>query len=534
MLIILYGLKINSTFFNQGHNVVQTHNLEMMTLVTNNISNYLEGFFKPAQSVVESSHDLVFDGQLDYLDDKQLQLYFVRQLERNASFSGAFFGRPNGSFIFVKREDKGYKTKIIQTQPTRQVYFETQNLDGEQLNSYLDNQDGYTPIERPWYQKAIESTATIWTEPYTFFTSQKSGVTAAIAVRDKNQRLLGVIGVDVELETLSSYLEQFTLSEYQSFPLLISPNGQIIAKPQNSENARSLLPFFEIDYIEKFLVPQSSQQIMLGEITEIPIADTSYLSLFKRVTTLSSQSWLLGIYAPKAVYSKNIERYYENNITSMVLLWLLFSLLALLLSFLLSKPLKRLQRRATTDSLTGLLNRRAFINKVDRLKLKAEQKKKQSALFIIDLDNFKPINDTYSHVVGDEVLVNVAKRLKHSVRKGDVVARIGGDEFAIFLSSDNQLDLYKLGHKIRKTVLKTPIVSSKAIHSVGLTLGAIYLKESVNPEVSLAYADKALVEGKITGKGDVYIARYTEQSENELKLNLRTPTMIYEDITTSA
>ena len=96
--------------------------------------------------------------------------------------------------------------------------------------------------------------------------------------------------------------------------------------------------------------------------------------------------------------------------------------------------LAHFEELAVTDELTGLLNRRGFEAEIKRTMLSAKRYKEKGVLIFIDLDGFKPINDTYGHAAGDAVLSHVAALLTGNVRGTDFVARLGGDEFAIGLT----------------------------------------------------------------------------------------------------
>src|SRR5690606_13251573 len=94
---------------------------------------------------------------------------------------------------------------------------------------------------------------------------------------------------------------------------------------------------------------------------------------------------------------------------------------------------RRLRRLAETDSLTGLLNRRALMNRIDAVFRRADRIGEPLVVALVDIDHFKSVNDTYGHIVGDEVLAGVSRVIKSSLRKGDTLARIGGEEFVIIL-----------------------------------------------------------------------------------------------------
>ncbi len=97
-----------------------------------------------------------------------------------------------------------------------------------------------------------------------------------------------------------------------------------------------------------------------------------------------------------------------------------------------------LEELATSDELTGVLNRRGFEAELKRVLARAKRDVEQGILVYIDLDDFKPVNDTHGHAAGDEVLRNVAKILSKMTRDMDVIGRLGGDEFAIILVNTTQ------------------------------------------------------------------------------------------------
>ena len=152
-----------------------------------------------------------------------------------------------------------------------------------------------------------------------------------------------------------------------------------------------------------------------------------------------------------------------------------------------------LETLANTDGLTGLFNERYFT-------MMLESKEKQKLPFVLvylDLDRFKPINDTYGHAVGDKLLQETAKRLLLCIRKNDYVFRIGGDEFTILFSMD--FDEHMIGEikKRLKEMLEKPFrIDDHTLH-VGCSIGfAAYPKESVDTVYIRILADRRMYEEK--------------------------------------
>lgn len=165
---------------------------------------------------------------------------------------------------------------------------------------------------------------------------------------------------------------------------------------------------------------------------------------------------------------------------------------------------KKLEYFATFDFLTGLVNRRKFeeraVEEISRIKRYSSK----ACLLILDIDNFKSINDEFGHPVGDAVLRDFASLIKSQLRESDIVSRIGGEEFAILLISTGEKEGKIVAEKIRTNIEKEKfIINNKTINitvSIGLTLFDHTIKSY---EEGYKYADNALYSAKIEGKNKV-------------------------------
>ncbi len=162
---------------------------------------------------------------------------------------------------------------------------------------------------------------------------------------------------------------------------------------------------------------------------------------------------------------------------------------------------KQLIYAATHDPLTGLINRMLFYDRLARELARARRNRNMIALIYIDLDNFKIINDTLGHGVGDQVLKITASRLSSLFRKSDTLARMGGDEFMFVLADFNKNeDVPPVTDKILETI-RMPIEIEGKNHRVTASIGvAVYPQDGTNSEYVMKSADLALYHAKKHGR----------------------------------
>jgi diguanylate cyclase (GGDEF)-like protein/PAS domain S-box-containing protein len=161
---------------------------------------------------------------------------------------------------------------------------------------------------------------------------------------------------------------------------------------------------------------------------------------------------------------------------------------------------RELTHRAFHDSLTGLPNRVLLLERIDRALLRGRRTSTITCVLFVDLDDFKVINDTRGHSVGDELLVAVARRLAGTLRASDTAARLGGDEFAVLMEGANQpADAEVLAGQIVHD-LTEPFRLSGGLASVSASVGIATARDSATGEELLSHADLALYAAKTAGK----------------------------------
>lgn len=172
------------------------------------------------------------------------------------------------------------------------------------------------------------------------------------------------------------------------------------------------------------------------------------------------------------------------------------------------KATQKLHRLAFHDALTNLPNRRLFNQTLQRTLDESNLKQKPFALVMLDCDNFKMVNDTHGHDVGDALIKGLSKRIGKQIRKGDILARTGGDEFVLLLPSlRTEDDVRLIANRILKSVEEPWVLESKQLLTT-ISMGAFYYhpaKESVRLDTKMIQkgADIALYQAKKSGKNNL-------------------------------
>ena len=169
---------------------------------------------------------------------------------------------------------------------------------------------------------------------------------------------------------------------------------------------------------------------------------------------------------------------------------------------------QKIQTMAYHDSLTGLPNRRHFMDTARRVLVEAYGKDRLAAMFFIDLDKFKEVNDTYGHAAGDELLIEVGRRLTEIAGRIEIVCRLGGDEFLMFLPGANDLEIERKGQAVIDALEQPFQLSGGAIVAyVSASIGiARYPTDAKNVDDLVQLADAAMYEAKQNGRGRYVVA----------------------------
>jgi diguanylate cyclase (GGDEF)-like protein len=169
---------------------------------------------------------------------------------------------------------------------------------------------------------------------------------------------------------------------------------------------------------------------------------------------------------------------------------------------------RRLTVYASTDSLTQVMNRSAFTTLVDAYlsEVRAHAQRRHGALLVIDADHFKRVNDDFGHDRGDEALVAIARAIKAMIRSPDLVGRIGGEEFGVFLPGATPAEAGTVAERIRQSVNQAEFAPGGTPHRLSVSVGGAVFEDRLPFGELFRRADQQLYAAKQAGRNRVSIA----------------------------
>ncbi len=296
-----------------------------------------------------------------------LERYFLDQLAIYPHFAGIYLGKPNGDFYYVSRNEQrsagGFRTKIIShREGIRQARLLWRNKNLEIIADEIDPDDSYDPRVRPWYKSAIEKKNIVWTDPYVFFTSQKPGITIAGPTYDESGRLEGIVGVDIEIDQLSTFIANLNIGK-NGRAFMINNNGDVVAFPDlekiktkapSASRSYRLVKIHELDDImsRKAFVAVG---LTLGEDGRFDLNESRfarfehngrYYHAMLTPFSITQWPWIVGVHLPEDDYLGALKKNRLFNILLTLAISIAATLVALLLARSIIRPITNLEKEA--------------------------------------------------------------------------------------------------------------------------------------------------------------------------------------------
>ena len=292
---------------------------------------------------------------------KAMERYFYEQLSVYYQFSGIYYGNSKGEFIMASRYNElaegGFLTKSIRiSNGTRRVEMIWKDSSQKEIARELMPNDKYDPRKRPWYIDAVSEKKLIWTDPYVFFTSKKPGITTASPIFDKNGNIKGVVGVDIEIDEISSFISKLKIGK-SGKTFIVNHNGDVIAYPDISkikqsidqDNSIRLVKINEIDdeicrkAYEVLMMKNKNLNLYKSEFVSFNINNKNYHAMFSPFEN-KQWPWLIGIYLPENDYLGVIKKNDLFNIYISIIIMIIASVIGFIIARSILIPIAHLQK----------------------------------------------------------------------------------------------------------------------------------------------------------------------------------------------
>ncbi len=261
-----------------------------------------------------------------------------------------------------------------------------------------------------------------------------------------------------------------------------------------------------IDFLERFLAVEDHREA--ARKTLLVSLIVAYVATFATYS-------LFDVFAPANIVAQLGQRSATMSFCIAFVLSIGFVSAFMAVSLRLNSTRAKLEEMARNDSLTGLLNRRAFFQEIELRQRKRDTSGPGNWFLLIDADNFKAINDDNGHAAGDLVLTMIAMVLKGNVFDRDLIARIGGEEFAVFLRKTDAEGVAIAAERIRAAIEENTVYFESRRIKVTVSIGCAEISEGEDILVSMSRADRSLYEAKNAGRNSVVISssrvEYTRQ-----------------------
>ncbi len=440
---LIWGTQIitNTSSYFTSQKVLDQHAKEIMTNIAElamvESQNHLSYAYEAAVLTTRLIADDFMGEGADIIT--AVERYFFNQLELHPHFTGIYLGFPNGDFYDVRNHYRGdiscIRTKFIQNQGTfRSIKLKWRDSNYKIIDSAVDLNDTYDPRLRPWYKKALEKKKIVWTDPYIFYTSQKPGITIAGPIYNPSGTLRCIIGVDVEIDQLSTFIAKLKIGK-SGKAFMLNKNGDVVAFPnldqlryvdKSRSNKIRLVKINELDDIlsrKAFMSINNKFGEKIYDNLEQPCfagfeyQNKTYHTMFIQFRALQ-WPWIVGVYLPEDDYLGAINNNRKFNLLVTFVMSLLATILCMALSKGIIRPLSYLEKMAIAvknDNFTTQYNIKSVYKEIqetaDSFYLMKKDIQKSSKKY---LGIFNNIQDVYYEITIEGKLLEVSPSLLKS------------------------------------------------------------------------------------------------------------------------
>lgn len=549
--------------FQNGQKSVNTLVFKLQKELSATVNTHLDQFFALPQQINSINAATIQEGHLKPNQLEEAGHHFCNQAQIFPHLSYIGFnwsdGRGAGAGRWVK--DAGLLISEDANQRSKSYH-----ADSECQRSALQETLNYSPLTDAWYSTTAAKGKANW-GPIDISDGYKDyiAISANKPVYDKQNKLIGILNIDLLLPSINSFLRS-VLPSKNSLLFIVGQNGELVATSApiiigpktNAVNA----PIPLVQKTSQFLIRKFGSFEKIQRNKELDFSDNGdrYFLQLQHWLDEDGLNLLVVSVLPESDFNSAIQENIRQTILVSAVALLITVAMGALTANWLSQPIKKvisaigklasgnwqdrldhsqiqelnqlsnvfnqmasqmrlsfttLEYNARHDSLTGLLNQGAFRSQLQDSIDKHSHSEHKFAIMFLDLDNFKYINDSFGHLVGDMLLVDVSKRLQDCLRTSDVIARFGGDEFVILIEKvDSIEDAVQVSNRIA-IALEKPFTLDEQEVFISTSIG-IMMGQDSDADRILANADWALYSAKEKGKGShVIFGEHLQQASME-------------------
>ena len=311
-------------------------------------------------------------------------------------------------------------------------------------------------------------------------------------ILDSKYKLIGATGVALKTHYINNMLKNFR-QKYGFKVTFFNQKGEVVLSEKDYNDYKSINSSDLLKPLKEKIISKISNIVEFEQDNEKYIIHTKYIKELNLYLTIEVK---LSDYT-----SNTMEILYFNLLASLCIV--LF--IVIVLYRIIHKHSEKLENMAFVDPLTNIYNRRFFLTKLNDTIVSSNNNKQTFCIAFLDIDNFKEINDTKGHHIGDEVLEEISKLLKESIRKVDTIARWGGEEIVILFSNTDISNGQILAEKLRVLIENNIKIQEILSYNLTACIGLTQFKQNDDVDSIIKRSDDAMYLSKGTGKNKVTI-----------------------------
>ncbi len=533
LIVLLTGL-IASLSYLTGRDAVQSVTTQLLSEKVARIDQAITAHISASASVLDVAFpaQVAAPNQIDAaLGQLRARFWIATDIHRDPN-NYVYYGNNLGQFFGLFRLNANQaqiRQKLVANQPRQ--FMDAIGSDG--ITSLpVEEKKRYDVIQRPWYQTALKSSGHVWTPVYVDFNNRELETTRAKAVVDDKGVFQGVVATDLSLKKINDFVQKLVVSP-NGIAFVFELDGSLIASSRNDNTAispdgtpqrinasQSENPLLRMAYlhIQKKLADTGNAVRQMPQSFTASNGDAIDFD-YGRILDEGRLNWIVAVAAPRNDFISGV----NQSVARAAVIGLSAALLTLFIGLAILRWIARdlqtltaaarsigqghletklsiqrkdeigtlahaftqMQQRLVTDQLTNLVNR-DMIERVINARIAQARRAADLlsfAVFFVDVNHFKLINDYLGHEAGDVALVEIATRLRAAIRVGDYAARYAGDEFVLLM--DN------IASKQAAIGIRESIEAALAKPLKSIDLSKIQGAEGISAAVGLAFYPEA-------------------------------------------